>query len=512
MTLSTSKLAGSTFMALEYNEITYNINSSKTYDATVYQDATKTYAVSKTGTILSSVTTASETDDIPIQAAITYCATDGGTVFIQSPGMAAAGEYNISSKVTVKKLVNVVCSNNHRVKFTIAEALAIAFDFEKGACWTGGFFDVPGNAHTGTIFYMDGKNSGRQWIYSRPFIRDVYFSTASATGTGTAIWFDCREVGAATAGFYNYVVDNCQFDGPWEYGILISTSVGAALYEEGFVWCSLNNLWFWGCLNAIYFDKAGAYGSLWGNVFTNIHIQSGTAPPYSDSGLNIAGDGNYFYGVTQSDWSTDCGNIINFVSDSQMNQVEIDSDYLATQWFSDSGNNSIKIKGNVWQTPITLLAKDAIVPLTNPATIVTTESSGNYPMTFGLFKSSNKGTERLAWTTPIESVWNGGTFTAKIEASNATAEVSTAIWQLYASRIADLDHYYDYPPTLVATIKDVMGSSWRKNLSEPSSAFTIGGTTNIGNTILWELKLASTSVFSTGLYLVGVKILSGETI
>jgi hypothetical protein len=59
-------------------------NDPKTYDAIVYRMGSYTYAVDKYGNVLSSVTTASQTDDIPIQAAIDYC---------YSIGSAEAGTY-----------------------------------------------------------------------------------------------------------------------------------------------------------------------------------------------------------------------------------------------------------------------------------------------------------------------------------------------------------------------------------------------------------------------------------
>jgi hypothetical protein len=85
-------------------------NAPKPYDAIVYQDATRTYAVDKDGTILSSGLIASQTDNIQIQAAIDYAAaTDGvpAKVYVKN------GTYYIAATVKLYKSATGVIDNFH---------------------------------------------------------------------------------------------------------------------------------------------------------------------------------------------------------------------------------------------------------------------------------------------------------------------------------------------------------------------------------------------------------------
>jgi hypothetical protein len=352
MVLSTSKLAGSTFFASEYNEITYNINHKQNYSAKVFQDGTNTIAVDKQGTLLYSVLTASETDDLAIQAAINYCnpGYDGGPVgAIEGTVIITRGTYRPSTTLHVHELVSVIVEDPNNTVFSLRNN---GGDFAKlfsHTNWEGGVIYINNStaAYTQSVFLHDPSTftypmSG--WGYGKSYIRDVLMikdNNTTAFG-GTGIWFNCQS--SDVTGIFGYEVTNIRITGFFDKGILLSAGTSNPMYTNCIAWNTFDNIYFYGVNNAIYLDENDNYGSIGRNVFTKIWVEpENQTTMHTTNGITLAGNKNIVDIAFFDDWTTDNGYCLNMTSNATKSKaLSIDTN-TSTQvtWNGTSTQNQI---------------------------------------------------------------------------------------------------------------------------------------------------------------------------
>lgn len=353
MTLSTSKLAGSTFYASEYNEITFNINHKQNYASKVFQDGTNTVAIDKNGNVLASVTMASLTDDIPIQAAIDYInpGYDGGLLgAVDGPVVITRGTYKPSTTVHVHELVTVVIEDPNNTVFSLRNNGGNFVKLFTHTNWYGGtvYMDNSTAAYANSCFLYDPSTFTYPMVgmsYGQTAIRDVMIlkdANTTAYG-GNGIWFKCDST-AVVSGIFGWEVTNVRITGRLDKGIYLTVATSADMYTNCIAWNKFDNIYLTGVNNSIYCKENDNYGSIGRNVFTNIWIEPENASTMqSTDGVVLSGNKNLVNMIFFDDWTSDNGYCIKLTSNATKTKVLNADINTSTQltWSGTSTQNQI---------------------------------------------------------------------------------------------------------------------------------------------------------------------------
>jgi len=255
-----------------------------TYDAIVFQDATYTYAYTRAGVLLSSVTKASKTDHLPIQAALDYL--DGlalaafgtachgykleigngnyyvkATLHVYNPhticgaGKASTRIYSETNNVPQWKL-------NHTATFT-AEAgtstthvICTAMTEHTNDLYVGGYvYDITtgvkglisaynGTTHDLTVATMAGMAAGNTFVVDRAWTgyRNVAFKDIWLDGQATAdigmMYCPENHKNFSTAQTF---FENCKFYSFKQYGIIENSNYGSTYINCSLHYCGRDN-------------------------------------------------------------------------------------------------------------------------------------------------------------------------------------------------------------------------------------------------------------------------------
>ena len=353
MVLSTSKAAGTIFFANEYNEITYNINNKNNWAAKVYQNGTNTVAIDKQGTVLASVTIASQTDDIPIQAAIDYInpGADGGTLgAVSGPVVIAQGAYKPSTTIHVHELVSVIVPEPNNTVFTLRDNGGDFVKLFTHTNWSGGtvYMDNSTANYSHNCFLYNPTTFTYPmvgWAYGQTRMSDLLIlkdaNTTSFAGNGLALVLESTSI---VSGIFGWAFDNIRMSGYLDKGVYLSVATSADMYTHCIAWNTFNNMWFTGVNNPIYMDENDDYGSIGRNVFTNIFIEPVNATTmHSTDGIVLAGNKNLVNMVFFDDWTSDNGYCVNMSSNATKSRVLNADINTSTQytWAGTSTQNQI---------------------------------------------------------------------------------------------------------------------------------------------------------------------------
>lgn len=268
--------------------------SKKPYDAMVYKDADSGYtiAVDGNGNVIKKVLSASNTDDVAIQAAIDLL-TSGGVVNISSE------TYNISTRIDIEEKVKISFENSSIIK---PSSDVDIFYIKNGSCIDGCEIDVTDIVgYSKSCIVVDGKESFE--AYNNTRIENIIFKNDELSGT--AIRFQAID---ATAGhIVGVCVANCRIL-RFQYGIsIVATDPGASSN-----WINSNifsNIYGYSTTNFIYMSVTTPYtghSQIQSNTFVNVVFQS-SATTQPNPCITMYGHYNNFINLKIWDWLTGGG-------------------------------------------------------------------------------------------------------------------------------------------------------------------------------------------------------------
>lgn len=133
-------------------------------------------------------------------------------------------------------------------------------------------------------------------------------------------------------------------------------------------------------------------------------------------------------------------------------------------------------------TPLYLLPRVAIVPVTTPATLTSAEmgSGINYFFAEFIYTAVNN----LQWMVPLPPEWSAFTFTFSVEWLTTSADLNTVKWDLKGVRGGN-GATRNVVMAALQSVTDTNTGAHFTNVSPESTAFSITGT---GNTVHFELS------------------------
>jgi hypothetical protein len=467
----------------------------KTYGAIVYRDATYTYAATSSGTILKKVTIASETDNLPIQAAIDYLTSidagaSKGTLFIKSCGGTGSVHYVTKATLIVKPGVSVVCEEfSEGVWFYVSGDINFA-ELTGYSSWDGGWINVGGDgAFTNTVFLIDtltsvtyGMANGIGESYApAPHVKNctIFKASAITDSGGKAIWLKCEQPGVAMQMIAGLEFENIVITGSFQYAIYMST-LGATQFLETIAWNKFNNIRMSEVYTGIYMYAPGAYYHIMHNWFTNIQLQSKTSVYYPLAGIVVAGHQNIFNEIDFMDWDgTRSGYTINLTSKSSDTVVRAHVELPDTILDNGLHNSIIVSPTHITSRPISLTVDKAIQPDTNGAVVAQTEMAGSaFPIPYGIFTVAGRETERLCWITYMEPNWDGSNQYTNSGSGFRSTKIPS-YWDSEYTTDAGTDTTHIHDADVTRTVTDFYVGWLVVNVTRNISATVTGYTTGV---------------------------------
>jgi len=347
---------------IQTSKVLVNELARRGYDAIVYQNATYTIAVDKDGNILGTpVTISSKTDNVPIQAAITYVATltDHGGLADHGVTYIVTGDYHLAAKITMHAGVDVIC-NAQGTYFHIENDFGDDIILmAPHTVWDGGYFYI-GIAPYTTEFTHSGfvflGTTPYAWTRGSQGIKNVVLNN-QASAASAAFGTDSKAINLYTvdvaSSMINAVtVENIQIAGYWDYGIYMA-EVGTNQYYETMSWNVFRDIWFTRTKHAVYMYTPGVWNVMDSNLFENMYIQTGGTAPFNVDGFTISGENNQLVNTNPGDWSSATSYeyvITAKAENTTMIRAWVERNTTATKTVSNSGARTQWIASPGWKT------------------------------------------------------------------------------------------------------------------------------------------------------------------
>jgi hypothetical protein len=288
-----------------------------------------------------------------------YCTWDGGfisnynatcyskTVFLFDAGkrIPNTGTYTVDSSADTTHFVDATLHGetiNTDAKVTVTG---------KGSAYVSSFNDT---THTVTLataiagltagdtFYISTGSTQQSDGYGVGAIRNVSVRQVGATQVGGKVFHFKCERNTADSGMFGETVENIHIQGWFQYGIYVSTPVGATQYYNNFIWNTFRNIWMMYLGTFIYLNKQDTYGSINSNIFENIWMNSYPSTRTTAGIVSNAGS-NRFLNVHASDWYSTNGYILNLTSASSGTYFQGSMNDPTTQLLDNGTGNIIKL-------------------------------------------------------------------------------------------------------------------------------------------------------------------------
>lgn len=434
------------------------------YAAIVYQSGGYTYAVDKDGNLLDSVTTASKTDYLPIQAAIDYVYNSATTRGVALGNvLIMKGSYYPGAKISNKIGVAVICQKSeYDTLFTceFAGGYTTFVEMSSQSSWEGGYVFIPsGTTVTSAIFLWDAANAtlnpyeiGYQYGHAG-YLKNVniYLSDGITIPQGKAIWWKLENSAITTdLTFSGVEVADIVISGMFEYGIYISAEGGTVSGIAYTAYNFVNNVWLCHVKNGIYTYEKNANGSAGRTIFNNIFYEPLIGNTYASTGIHVDSASNTFTNVYFDDWSENYdGRMIEFTSTSSGNKF-IGGDVQRPEMIIDEGTNNIITL--VSQEPMTrsvqLDLTNNIPCSTNPVgTEIVEGTTYKFPLKYAKFQdgASYMNIERICWETHMDEAWEGN-YKYPTGVAVYTADAGTSSTQIVDAGLPNIstDFYKDW--------------------------------------------------------------------